>query len=248
MSPTVVEIAARTDGVSCALSGEMVVPRLVRRRGRRVEVALVAGRAMLLPGDEVRLRISVGAGCTLALTDIGGLVVYGRTGTGGDPSRWHATVTLGEGSRLTWDALPTVIADAGALERSLTIAVAEDAASLVRETLVLGRTGERGGRLAADTDIADAGGPVLRETLRASGHEPVPGALGRHRVLDAIIAVGEWAAPSERDHVSRLELEHGGAVWRFLGDEAHESPLGAAWLDLVRVPAGRMPEPDPASL
>ena len=75
MIPTVVDISPRGEGVSCLLEGELVVPRLVRRHGRSVEVALVAGRAMLLPGDDVRIRITVGEGCTLRLVDIGGLVV-----------------------------------------------------------------------------------------------------------------------------------------------------------------------------
>lgn len=242
MSATVVEIAARGDGVSCVLSGELVVPRLVRRRGRHVEVALVAGRAMLLPGDEVQMRIAVDEGCTLGLTDIGGLVVYGRAGGRDDPSHWDATVTLGARARLTWDALPTVIADAGALVRSLTVSVGEDAVAVVRETLVLGRTGERGGRLVAETSVADADGPLLRESLRLSGVDPVPGVLGNCRVLDSIVAVGESSATSGIDGISRLDLERGGAVLRFLGDEAHESPLGAAWIDIART----SPAPNPA--
>ncbi|MGB4778342.1 urease accessory protein UreD, partial [Microbacterium sp.] len=151
MTETVVEIAGRGDEVSCVLSGELVVPRLVRRRARSVRVALVAGGAMLLPGDEVRVRIRVGAGCTLGLVDIGGLVVYGR-GDAGDASQWHAHLDLAADAHLTWDGLPTVVTDDGELARTLTVRLAAGSSAVLRETLVLGRTGERGGRLRTDTD------------------------------------------------------------------------------------------------
>ncbi|WP_426324075.1 urease accessory protein UreD [Microbacterium sp. E-13] len=226
MTPTIVDVSPRGEGVSCVLTGDLVVPRLVRRQGRSVEVALVAGHAMLLPADDVRILITVGAGCTLSLVDIGGLVVYGRPGEVGEPSHWHARVSLEAGARLSWDGLPTVITDAGSLVRSLTVTLAGDASAILRETLVLGRTGERGGRLIADLDVRDQRGPLLRETLDARGDSPVPGILGGNRVMDSIVAVGEQADAPEVTGATRLEFERGGGVVRYLGDAAHDSPLG----------------------
>lgn len=230
MIPTVVDISPRGEGVSCTLEGELVVPRLVRRHGRSVEVALVAGRAMLLPGDGVQLRITVGEGCTLSLVDIGGLVVYGRPGETGDASQWHARVDLEPGAHLTWDGLPTVITDAGSLTRSLTITLARGASAILRETLVLGRTGERGGRLRADTDVSDAIGPLVRERLEVRGDARVPGVLGENRVMDSILAVGDQEPVDDVPGATRLELDRGGTVLRYLGDAAHDSPLGAVLL------------------
>ncbi|HKP07766.1 MAG TPA: urease accessory protein UreD [Microbacterium sp.] len=230
MIPTVVDVFPRGAGVSCLLKGELVVPRLVRRHGRSAEVALVAGRAMLLPGDDVRLRITVGEGCTLSLVDIGGLIVYGRPGETGDASQWHAHVDVEHGAHLTWDGLPTVITDAGSLTRSLTITLGRDASAVLRETLVLGRTGECGGRLTAETDVSDATGPLVRETLEVRGDFPVPGILGRNRVMDSIIAVGDQAPEADAPGVTRLELDRGGTVVRYLGDAAHDSPLGGVLL------------------
>ncbi|MBW9108468.1 urease accessory protein UreD [Microbacterium ureisolvens] len=226
MKPTVVDISPRGDAVSFALGGELVVPRLVRRQGRFVEVALVAGRAMLLPGDDVRIEIAVGAGCTLRLVDIGGLVVYGRAAEVGEASQWHARVDLEAGAHLAWDGLPTVITDAGSLTRSLTITLAPGSSAFLRETLVLGRTGERGGRLRADTDVSDAIGPLVRETLEVRGDSPVPGILGANRVMDSVIAVGDQACVADVPGATRLELDRGGTVVRYLGDAAHDSPLG----------------------
>ncbi|WES63993.1 urease accessory protein UreD [Microbacter sp. GSS18] len=231
MRPTVVEVAPRGDGVTCSLEGDLVIPRLIRRRGRSVDVALVAGRAMLLPGDDVRMRISVGEGCTLGLVDIGGLVVYGRDGEPGDASQWHAGVDLGTDAHLVWDSLPTVITDAGVLTRSLTVRLAAGASARVRETLVLGRTDERGGRLRADTDVADADGPLLRETLEVGGRDHVPGVLGAARVMDGIISIGDHAAIGDAPGAARLDLERGGTVLRYLGADAHSSPLGGVFAE-----------------
>lgn len=225
MSHTVVEVSARGEGVSCDLAGELVIPRVVARRGRRVDVALVAGRAMLLPGDDVRIRISVGEGCTLGLLDIGGLVVYGRPGAAGEASQWHARVDLGADAHLTWEGLPTVITDAGRLARSLILNLAPGSSAVVRETLVLGRAGERGGRLRSDTDATDADGVILRETLEVAGDEPVPGILGGDRVVDSVIALGGRIELADVPGAVRLDLERGGTVLRHLGEAAHESPL-----------------------
>jgi urease accessory protein len=235
MNPTVVDMSPRGEDVSCALAGELIVPRLVRRHGRSAEVALVAGRAMLLPGDDVRIRIAVGAGCALTLVDIGGLVVYGRPGEAGDASQWHARVDLQPGAHLTWEGLPTVITDAGSLTRSLTITLAAGSSAVLRETLVLGRTGERGGRLTADMDVSDAIGPLVRETLEVRGDSPVPGILGPNRVMDSVIAVGDQASVADVAGATRLELERGGTVVRYLGDAAHESPLGGLLIGAARL-------------
>lgn len=227
MNPTLVEISPRGDSASCALAGEFVIPRLVGKTDRSVEVALVAGRAMLLPGDGVHMRITVGQGCTLRLVDIGGLVVYGRPGEADAASQWHAHVELARDAHLTWEGLPTVITAAGDLSRSLTLRLEPASTAVLRETLVLGRVGERGGRLTADTDIADATGPILRETLEVRGDGGMPGILGASRVVDSIIAVGDAVALADVAGATRLDAERGGTVLRYLGDAAHDSPLGS---------------------
>ena len=242
MSTTVVDISPRGERVSCVLAGDFVVPRLVRREGRSVEVALVAGRAMLLPGDAVRIEINVGEGCTLHLVDVGGLVVYGRPDETGEPSHWHARIDLANGAHLGWQGLPTVITDAGHLTRSLTVRLAADSSATLRETLVLGRSGERGGRVTTETDAADAVGPILRDRLEVSGAEPVPGVLGTDRIVDSILALGERSELADVPGAARLEFERGGAMLRYLGDALHESPLEGSGMGAVLL------EPQPAAV
>lgn len=229
MSTTIVEVAPRGADAAYALAGELIVPRLVARRGRHVEVALVAGRAMLLPGDHVHLDIRVGAGCTLDLVDIGGLVVYGRPDLGDEPSGWRADITLGPGARLTWEGLPTVVTADGELVRSTVLRLASGSSLALRETLVLGRTGEAGGRLRSDLDAVDVAGPLLRETLEVHGNRPEPGVLGRSRVMDSILVLGERLDAVDETGITRLDLAGEGTTLRYLGDAAHRSPLGELW-------------------
>ncbi len=240
MTRTVVEVAPRGGDVSCVLAGDLVVPRLVRRRGRHVEVALVAGRAMLLPRDEVEIDVRLGAGCTLRLVDIGGLVVYGRPDEADAASRWHACLDLAADARLTWEGLPTVVTAHGRLLRSTAVRLASGSSVVLRETLVLGRTGEAGGDLRSDTDAADEGGPLLRETLEVRGTRPEAGVLGRYRVMDSIVALGERLGPVDDDAVTRLDLARGGTVVRDLCEAAHESRLGPVWAAVAR--GGGAPE------
>ncbi|MCM3613282.1 urease accessory protein UreD [Microbacterium enclense] len=236
MSTTVIDVAPRGADAAYALSGELIVPRLVARRGRRVEVALVAGRAMLLPGDHVHLDVRVGEGCTLALVDIGGLVVYGRPELGDEPSGWHAEITLAPGARLTWEGLPTVVTADGELLRSSVLRLASGSSVALRETLVLGRAGEAGGRLRSDLDATDATGPLLRESLEVRGDRPEPGVLGRSRVMDTVVVLGERLGPVDETDIARLDLAGEGTTLRYLGDAAHHSPLGELWRSAVAAP------------
>jgi urease accessory protein len=106
--------------------------------------------------------------------------------------------------------------------------------------VVLGRSGERGGRVLLRTDIADGVGPILVEELAAAGDRPVPGVLGDHPVIDTLTAVR--GAPDEHPEAGRgstepapeidggvvLHLEHGGTLTRWLGTATHLSPLGSS--------------------
>jgi urease accessory protein len=224
-----VEVAPRGADASYSLAGELIVPRLIARRGRHVEVALVAGRAMLLPGDHVHLDIRVGADCALDLVDIGGLVVYGRPDLGDEPSGWRADITLASGARLRWEGLPTVVTTDGELVRSTVLRLASGSSAFLRETLVLGRTGEAGGRVHADMDAVDAAGPLLRETLEVRGDRPEPGVLGRARVMDSVVVLGERLDAVDESGITRLDLAGEGTTLRYLGDAAHVSPLGELW-------------------
>lgn len=221
-------------------SDGLLAARLVSRDRVHAEVALVAGGAMLLGGDRVVVGIRVDAGCALTLTDVGGTVAYDGDGAA---CHWDTDIRLGAGAALTWAGLPFVVAAGADTHRATTARLGPGARLALRETVVLGRSGERGGHIVLRTDIADDAGPVLVEELTAAGEHPVPGVLGDHAVIDTVTTVHGGPAtgsdhPSASGGAVTLRLERGGTLTRWLGPATHLSPLGP--------PA--LPVPDTAEL
>ena len=216
-----------------------LAPRLIERDGTSARVALAAAQMLLLDGDEVRIEIEVGAGCTLEIEDIGGTVAYPGS------SSWHVSAVIGVGGRLLWRGLPFVVTTGAMSRRSTEVVIGAGAAALLRETLVLGRHGETGGALESGMTVSGEGGPILVERLEADGALPGPGVLGSHRIVDSVIALGFVPPTSSGD----LVLEQPGAIARFLGDQTHASPLDStwrAWRRALLAPAASGPAAMPA--
>ncbi|HEU5224011.1 MAG TPA: urease accessory protein UreD [Candidatus Lumbricidophila sp.] len=187
----------------------------------------------MLGGDQVRVNVTVAAGCALELEDIGGTVAYDGEGL---PASWHVDIELGTGATLRWAGLPFVIADGADVTRTLHLKLADDSRATIRETLVLGRHGERGGRVVNVAQVTRAGHPELVESLELRGGSGVPGITGDHRVLDTVMEFPAANARSATDNAPTangiapathtiLELEAGGRIQRWLGAELHRSPL-----------------------
>lgn len=227
---TVIEVDAAEPRSTVRLSTAQLAPRLISRSPRAARVALVAAGALLLPGDQVVIRIRVGAGCLLRLEDIGGTVAYGGRS---ERARWTAEIELAEGAVLVWEAKPLIVSDGADVVRTTRARMADSAVLLVRETTVLGRSGERGGTIRSRTLVDQGRHPLLAEGLHASGASPQPGVLGGHSVFDAAILAGT----RPRTHTAAvMMLERPGAVARHLGAHTHDSPLDAlsnAWIDEV---------------
>ncbi|WP_454165073.1 urease accessory protein UreD [Gordonia iterans] len=203
-------------------AGTVLVPRLIGRTAFSAQVALVSGGAMLLGGDRLDVRISVGAGCTLELTEVGGTVAYDADGA---PSFWTVDAELGPGASLVWSGLETVVSGGADLTRSLRLRLAAEACALIRETTVLGRSGERGGRARLVSDVAYDGVPLLVEDFDVRGDHPVPGVCDDNRVVDTVLMAGRRPA----DPGGALALDGPGALARYLGHETHRSPMPLVW-------------------
>lgn len=210
------------------LAAGTIVPRLIERGQRSARIALVAGGALLLGGDRVEIAVVVGEGCSLELEDIGGTVAYGADGV---PCFWEVDVQLRVGASLSWAGQPLIVADGADVHRSTRVRLADGAVVLLRESLVLGRSGERGGVARIRTSVRDAEGPVLEETLEADGAHGVPGVLGAHRVLDSIVCAGLRPSALSVAGVTVMALDASGSVARFLGATTHASPLAPIWTD-----------------
>ena len=220
MTSTRIAVAAGEPRAHVELAVGALAPRLISRDATRAHVAVAAAGMVLLGGDHVHVGIDVGAGCTLEIEDVGGTVAYP-----GARSSWLLDVRIGIGATLLWRGLPFVVTDGADVERRSSLTLESGARAVIRETLVLGRHGERGGRLISALAAVDEGGPILVERLDADGRTPEPGVLGGNRVIDAVIAVG-FRPPARPDD---LEFDRAGAMARHLSDHTHGSPLDATW-------------------
>ena len=134
------------------------------------------------------------------------------------------TVEVEAGGSLVWHGEPFVVAEGADVLRCTTVDAATDARVVIRETLVLGRSGERPGLLVARTDVRRGGIPVLVEELDAAL------GLGPHRVLDQVLHLG-GECPSDED---TLTLDSGDRLHRWLGHSLHSSPVRTSHLTLQR--------------
>jgi urease accessory protein len=182
-------------------------------------VALVPEQAVLLAGDHVTVAVRVGAGQRLEIVEPGGTVAYAMRGAA---ARWDVRIEVEAGGSLVWRGAPFVVAEGADVRRSTTLDLAAAACVTLRETLVLGRSGEAPGRLVARTDVHRDGVPVLVEELDSAL------GLGGHRVVDQVLELrgrGGLDRLDQRGAAMCLQLESGDVLHRWLGAETHASPL-----------------------
>ncbi|HEU5483940.1 MAG TPA: urease accessory protein UreD [Microlunatus sp.] len=206
----------------------------------RARVALVGQTALLLGGDEVRLDLEVGSGAHLELSDVAGTVAYhGR----GRSASWHVTVRVGAGGRLRYRGEPLVISDGADVTRTLQVDLADGATARLRETVVFGRAGERGGRLDSSLLLRRDHREFSRERLRLDAESRArPGLLAGVRLVDSVLQLGPppregagagdlpisgyGSSSSERPDVTTYALlDSGSTITRFLGTSPAASPL-----------------------
>lgn len=222
MTPTRIAVIAGDPRARVDLAVGALAPRLISRDGMRAHVALAAAGMLLLGGDRVHVEIDVGPGCLLEVQDVGGTIAYRADG---GRSSWSMEAVIRPGGVLLWHGLPFVVTDGADVERRSSFRLDAGASAVIRETLVLGRHGEHGGRLDSSFSSADPQGALLVEHLALDGAAPEPGVLGAHRVLDSVIALGIVPPTAPGD----LVLEAGGAIARHLGAETHTSRLDRVW-------------------
>lgn len=217
--PTRISVAAAEPRAHVSVSVGLLAPRVVERGPARALIAVSAAQMLLLDGDELTIDVEVGDGCTLEVEDVGGTVAYPGV------SSWRLVARVGEAATLLWRGLPFVVASGAQTRRVTNVALGAGAAVLLRDTVVLGRHGERGGAIGAHTHIQDAHGPVLVEHLEVDAVTPQVGVLGTNRVIDSVIAAGFRPPPFP----GALVLETPGAIARHLGAATHESGLDDVW-------------------
>ncbi|AEN13224.1 MULTISPECIES: urease accessory protein UreD [unclassified Streptomyces] len=225
---TVRRDASGRDVASELAPGTFLAPRPLLPAADGLHLALVGTTAGLLAGDDLLLRITVGPGARLRLREPAGLVAYDHRG---GTSSWRAVVEVAEGGELTWESQPFVVSSGAAVTRTMQVALAPGARMLWRDTLVLGRSGERGGGVRALTRAVHGGRELLVEDLDLTDPDvrELPGILGPNRIVGAVTALG--ADPGGPPHPSRMDLAGPGAQIRLLDTRAPavDRELTAVW-------------------
>ncbi|MET0998282.1 MAG: urease accessory protein UreD [Marmoricola sp.] len=228
-------------GVRTRLVAGDLSPRRLRSAGApdsTVRVALVAARALLLAGDAVRTEVLVEGPVQLDLIETAGTVAYDMRG---GSARWDVSVVLRDGASLTWAGEPFVVASGASVDRSLSLDLSGGARAAVRESLVLGRTGEVGGDLRTRTRASVDDQPLLVEDLDLARDTREGWAvLGAARCLETVTTYGVRLPES----AGTLQSDRPASTVRTFGERHHLSRSEQAWADAVAAMAfGRSTSP-----
>ena len=205
------------------LTGGLLSPQRVADGPEGPRIGLVATTALLLGGDEVDLTVELGPDARLDLFDVAGTVAYhGR----GRPAAWRTRISLADGARLAYAGQPFVVSDGADVSRTLGLDLARSAQLRLRDTLVLGRAGQVGGRVRSRTELRVGGIEAWREDtdLDPAGIRHHPGMLAGCRVVDTVLTVGVPVVATP-PAVAYALLGGVGTVTRYLGTELADSPL-----------------------
>jgi urease accessory protein len=234
---TRIGVQAAPGRVRLNLAAGPLSPRVISCSATGARVALVATTALLLGGDHIEIDIDVGPGAWLEIVEIAGTVAYDA---GDIASSWTVRARVADCGALIWAAEPFVVAGGANTLRSTVIDLGARAVAYVRETVVLGRTGEAGGAVRSRLTVNQHGSPILVEDmdLRDPGTRSLPGILGTARVIDTVGLFGARApADSAVPAGCRFELDLPGTVARALTSQVDRSPLSSvarAWQSVAK--------------
>jgi urease accessory protein len=164
-------------------------PLVLRRTPEAVY--LVGAAAGPLGGDQLSLRIDVQAGACLRLRTVAASVAL--PGLDDAESLLSVTVSVEAGGTLEYLPEPVVVADGARHATDIRVTAAEGASLVLRDELILGRHGERGGRYRTRLRADYAGRPLLRQSLEVSGTDDVtagPAILAGDRACGTLLRVG----------------------------------------------------------
>jgi urease accessory protein len=180
--------AAGTAGVTRLPVLSSQVPLVLRRTPEAVYV--VGGAAGPIGGDELALRISVGAGAFLRVRTAAASIAL--PGPDGLESALRVSVDVAAGGRLEYLPEPVVVSAGARHATIIRVTLAEGASLLLRDEVLLGRHGETGGASRTELRVSYAGRPLLRQSLEVSGADPAdlgPAVLAGHRGVGTLLDV-----------------------------------------------------------
>ena len=174
-------------------------------------VHLVGTAAGPLGGDEVEVRVRVGAGARLAVRSVAATLVYPARDAAAACVRVVAEVA--DGGHLDLAPEPTIVCAGAELATTTHVALAGSATLRLLEEVVLGRANEPPGRWRGRTVVTRDGLPLLSHTLRSDVLGAGPGEPARVVVtLLEVAAAGPAEPPRSHGTAVRLPLATPGAA------------------------------------
>lgn len=171
-----------------------VEPPVALRRTGSGRVHLVQAGGGPLGGDDLQLRLRLAPQAHLAVRSAAATVV--QPGVDPTPASWSLLADVGAHAGLSYQPEPTVICDRATLHSHTQINLATGAWLVLRELVVLGRYGERGGHYRGDLRVDVEGEPLLAHSTVLDGADAGlcgPGGSGGARVFGSLLLAGEAA-------------------------------------------------------
>jgi urease accessory protein len=217
----VVELDERGHSVVRRLRSAAPLTLVPARDRRHAVVRLVNSAAAPLGGDDLELTVLVGPGARLTLAGVAATLAL--PGSHGEPSRFAVRIEVAERGAAEYLPEPTVVTGRAHHESCLHAELAAGATLRCREVLVLGRAGERPGRLSSAVHVLREGRPLLRQRLEI-GDPALDGStayLAGRRVLGTEIVIDDGdPLAAGGDWWSRTPLAGGGSLTTALADDA----------------------------
>jgi urease accessory protein len=164
--------------------------RRIRARGAEAAVCVVGAMSAPLGGDRLRLDVTAEPGAALHVTTAAATVAL--PGRDAAPATYDVRLTVGEGAEVRWLPEPLISAHASDLRLTTRVDIAPTARLVLREEQVLGRTGERPGRLATRLTVRTGGRLLLdQETAYGPGSPgwDGPAVLAGHRAVGQLLVI-----------------------------------------------------------
>ncbi|MDX6705658.1 MAG: urease accessory protein [Solirubrobacteraceae bacterium] len=184
--------------------GARLAPRVLELGHGAVQACVLPTQAGPLAGDHDRVRIVVGSRATLVVRPIAATLAL----PGAARTRLELEIEVGPGARLVLEDPPLIVATGADVERTTTVTLAAGAVAALRESAVLGRAGEPGGRLVSTLRVTDDGGVVLHDALildPATSHRDAHVALpAGHRVAATLYLLGIRAKDEPQFALARV--------------------------------------------
>ncbi|MEU1621180.1 urease accessory protein UreD [Streptomyces sp. NPDC005722] len=194
--------------------GPLALRRTRSADGRAARVTVVGAMTAPLGGDRLAVHVTAAPGAVLHVDAAAATVAL--PGRDGEQARYDVRLTVGEGAELHWLPEPLIAAQGSDLHMTTRAELAPGARLLLREEQILGRAGERPGRLTTRLTVRIGGRPLLDQELSfgpGAGAWAGPAVLHTHRAVGQLLVVDPaFADKPAQARVPVRDAERGEAV------------------------------------